>query len=135
MPADTMCVTRPGKWGNPLRVGMWKDFTAADAVRQYRAWLNRDHGVRSYDNAFGKPPTVDEIRRELGGKNLACWCPIGTPCHGDLLLRIANPDLPRPMCRDCADSDGWCCNDKHGFNCGFPAGHHMHREELFRPGR
>jgi hypothetical protein len=26
-------------------------------------------------------------RGELEGKNLACWCPPGTPCHADVLLR------------------------------------------------
>jgi hypothetical protein len=38
-----------------------------------------------------KPPTVEEIRRELGGKNLACWCPPG-PCHADVLLKIAKEE-------------------------------------------
>lgn len=40
--------------------------------------------------------TVDEIRRELAGKDLACWCPLEdergnrVPCHADFLLAIAN---------------------------------------------
>lgn len=41
---------------------------------------------------------------------------------------------PRPQgCRDCADSDGFCCNDPNGPNCGFAVGHPMHRPEPFRP--
>jgi hypothetical protein len=28
---------------------------------------------------------------ELAGKNLACYCPAGAPCHADVLLRLANP--------------------------------------------
>lgn len=36
------------------------------------------------------PPTVEEIRAHLRGKNLACWCPPGCPCHADVLLEIAN---------------------------------------------
>lgn len=28
-------------------------------------------------------------KRELRGKNLACWCPLGKPCHADVLLEIA----------------------------------------------
>ena len=35
-------------------------------------------------------PSIEEIRRELRGKNLACWCPLDQPCHADVLLRIAN---------------------------------------------
>jgi hypothetical protein len=34
--------------------------------------------------------TVQDVRRELSGKNLVCWCALGTPCHGDVLFRIAN---------------------------------------------
>lgn len=26
----------------------------------------------------------------LRGKNLACWCKPGTPCHADVLLKAAN---------------------------------------------
>lgn len=37
-----------------------------------------------------KPPTLDEIRRELRGKDLACWCPLDGPCHAEVLLEIAN---------------------------------------------
>lgn len=35
-------------------------------------------------------PTVEEIRAELAGHDLACWCPLDGPCHGDTLLAIAN---------------------------------------------
>ena len=27
---------------------------------------------------------------ELRGKDLGCWCPPGTPCHGDILIKAAN---------------------------------------------
>jgi hypothetical protein len=33
--------------------------------------------------------TVEEVRRDLAGKDLACWCPPG-PCHADVLLEVAN---------------------------------------------
>ena len=38
----------------------------------------------------GAAPTHDEIRAELRGKNLACWCALDMPCHADVLLEIAN---------------------------------------------
>ena len=34
--------------------------------------------------------TVDDARRELAGRDLACWCPLDQPCHADVLLRVAN---------------------------------------------
>lgn len=38
----------------------------------------------------GPPPTLMAIQTALRGKNLACWCKIGQPCHADVLLEIAN---------------------------------------------
>jgi hypothetical protein len=33
-----------------------------------------------------------DIMRELRGKNLACWCKPGEPCHADVLLELANAE-------------------------------------------
>jgi hypothetical protein len=33
---------------------------------------------------------VDHIKRELRGKDLACWCKPGDRCHADALLWYAN---------------------------------------------
>lgn len=90
MPPNTVSVARPGRWGNPWRVGMWVGYSPADAVRDYRRWLDRDPVVRSAENAFGKPPSREEIREKLSGKNLACFCKFGAPCHADVLLEVAN---------------------------------------------
>lgn len=37
---------------------------------------------------------VEEIRAELAGKDLACWCPLSSPCHADVLLELANGGTP-----------------------------------------
>lgn len=42
----------------------------------------------------GPPPTIEIIRAELAGKNLACFCALDKPCHADVLLDLAN----RPVC-------------------------------------
>lgn len=80
----------------------------AASVAIYRAWLlngRADHidcglSIESDGNAVRvgsspvvtapTPPTLDEIRAELRGKNLACWCPLDKPCHADVLLELAN---------------------------------------------
>lgn len=36
------------------------------------------------------PFDADDVRRELRGRNLVCWCPLDQPCHGDVLLEVAN---------------------------------------------
>ena len=87
---EAVVVDRRTKWGNPCRIGMFRDYTAADAVRDYRKWVERDLSVASFDNAFGKPPTIEDVQSELGGKNLACSCPLDQPCHADVLLELAN---------------------------------------------
>ena len=73
---------RPGKWGNPFKVGEVSEFgdvpDAATAVMFYRAWI--DKGLRRI-----------AMFTELRGKNLACFCALDQPCHVDVLLEIANP--------------------------------------------
>lgn len=90
MPANTVKVDRTTRWGNPFRPDDCG--SRAEAVACHRAWLLREKlAAGRCKGARGrKPPSVDEIRRELRGKNLACWCAAGTPCHADLLLELAN---------------------------------------------
>jgi hypothetical protein len=83
-------VARPSKWGNPCKVGRLKGYTADDAVADFRLWVKRDLSVRSFENVYGQPPTKQMIRDHLRGKNLACWCELGEPCHAETLIEIAN---------------------------------------------
>jgi len=53
----------------------------AEAVREYCAWLHGTPAGRAVKRA---------ARRELRGRNLACWCPTGHPCHAHELLKVAN---------------------------------------------
>lgn len=98
MPPNTVNVARPGKWGNPWVVwrdddGQWlcsnmpshekvpdKARGIALAVKRHADWWCG----RLY--AFGTATILSELR----GKNLACWCPLGAPCHADVLLELAN---------------------------------------------
>ena len=44
----------------------------------------------------GEPayPSDEEIRAELAGHDLACWCSLDEPCHADVLLELANAGEP-----------------------------------------
>ena len=94
MPPNTVCVTRPAKWGNPFRVGVSDNLGRgpldnAGAVAMFEDMLN-DPELRA---AYGYPDDLSELR----GKNLACFCPLKIdgehcPCHADVLLEIANKD-------------------------------------------
>lgn len=74
MPANTLKVDRSTKWGNPFYAhGDGIRMDRALAVRLFERHLEQCGG---YTN--GKKPSVTllQIRRELAGKNLACWCPL-----------------------------------------------------------
>lgn len=95
MPANTTCVDRSTKWGNPFKVGPGR--TREYAVKLFANML------AGYICVSCDSPTPEEqqayrdmVRRdheELRGKNLACWCPLGSPCHADMLLGLAHDKL------------------------------------------
>lgn len=87
-------VTRPGKWGNPFtieetaeRYKLDADAAQAKAVELCGQWL-----LGTLDKTLSPhpPPSRAEIRAELAGHNLACWCRPGTPCHTTVLIELAN---------------------------------------------
>ena len=90
LPDNTVCVSRPGPWGNPFLVG--QDGTASECVDLYRkllggllclsckATVESQQAARCHVLDFGI---------NLRGRNLACWCR-DKPCHADVLLEIAN---------------------------------------------
>ena len=77
MPPNTVKVDRSSQWGNPFRVT--SEHSADDAVRDFRAYV-----VGRLENGVGYP--LEALR----GKNLACWCKSGQPCHADVLIELAN---------------------------------------------
>ncbi len=79
MPANTVKVCRPGKFGNPFVVGV--DGTAAECVEKFAMDIYHQNGRVGFE--------VDDVAA-LRGKNLACWCKLGAPCHADVLLNLAN---------------------------------------------
>ena len=98
MPPDTIYVGRPTKWGNPFEVGK-QHGTREECLRRYRllalGYLAISMGVEQVRPQEATHAAMCEARRELRGKNLACWCPLGKPCHADVLLEIANSPAVR----------------------------------------
>ena len=55
------------------------DGNRTEVIKKYKDWL------------FSQPQLLNEIKKELKGKILGCWCsPL--PCHGDVLSEIANQE-------------------------------------------
>ena len=66
--------------------------TAAETVECYRAYVTGGGWpLEGWMTTLGAP-TVAEIRAELAGRDLACWCRLSQPCHADVLLDIANQE-------------------------------------------
>jgi len=99
MPPNTVSVTRPGKWGNPFVVGMVvpDEWVMKLDKSDHFHFMKFEYGY--IDNAhnaailFEKYVVPKLDLSELRGKNLACWCKPGEPCHADVLLELANKDL------------------------------------------
>lgn len=115
MPPNTVKVDRSTKWGNPYGVDdMWQPWyriidrieRAHACVGHYRRMVEEGfvtvpHTIREYERPDGRggaekvtsigAHTVKEVAAKyLRGKNLACWCKPGEPCHADVLLELAN---------------------------------------------
>jgi hypothetical protein len=84
LPPNSISVARPGLWGNPHKVGVDGCGDAKTAVLRYEQDL-LDLKLRDKNQV----PLLIRVH-ELQGKNLACFCKIGEPCHRDVLLKYAN---------------------------------------------
>lgn len=74
-------IGRPSKWGNPFShrdgtLARFKAGTLDEAIRRYEEWVQSQ-------------PDLVAALPELRDKTLGCWCAPG-PCHGDVLVRLAN---------------------------------------------
>lgn len=79
IPADAVYIGRPGPWGNPYFIG--HSYGREEVIRLYRESVTAQTPAAEIFRTL--------IRNKLKGKDLICWCsPL--PCHGDILLEIAN---------------------------------------------
>lgn len=109
-PDGAVYVGRPTMWGNPFKIReaihrgdpLWpyaiRDLTAASDHVWSRgpsgsaltltsiAPLVVDHVVQMYSWWLLEQPHLMLRLDELAGRDLVCWCPVGTPCHADVLL-------------------------------------------------
>lgn len=75
-------IGRPSKWGNPWShkkgtLARFRCETREEAIEKYIDWL------------LTQDDLLLEIKTELKGKILGCWCD-PSPCHGHILEKLAN---------------------------------------------
>jgi hypothetical protein len=85
LPEGAIVVARPTRFGNPFRVGDPGVPDAATAVALFRRALASGELERTRP-AFARA----SIRQALRGHDLACWCPLDSACHADVLMEAAN---------------------------------------------
>lgn len=86
--APSVYVGRGSKWGNPHKLQRLPPGNAHARVHYLALVAQYENDLR--DGLL--PVTVEDVVRELRGKDLACWCALDFPCHADVLLRIANAE-------------------------------------------
>lgn len=98
-PEGVVVVSRPSKWGNPFTIAGCIDAGfAADATAARHVCADAFRSCLLY--GFESPWWAESAKErfywivdhldELRGRNLACWCPLGDPCHADVLIELAN---------------------------------------------
>lgn len=106
MPANTVKVDRTTKWGNPCIVG--KHGTREECVKWLALAINgyfvislgkEEDGSYICDKLSAYRKHLFRNWRQLEGKNLACWCTLGKPCHVDLLLEAVRALAERAAAR------------------------------------
>ena len=84
-------IGRPSIFGNPFIIGA--DGNREEVIEKYRQWVKREMSFAEETEVIKRTgyevPTRLQIKEELKGRNLICWC-APLPCHGDILLQIAN---------------------------------------------
>lgn len=105
LPPNASVISRPSRYGNPWRV----------VEDTNGAWQVKGHGIRYTGFGSKAEATVAALERfadaldhalkygfgsaglrfdeadlaALRGRDVACWCPIDSACHGDVLLELA----------------------------------------------
>lgn len=96
-PEGAVYVGRGSRWGNPWRVGStgWTIEPGGFINREPHAPLTVQECIASFRNSVEHQLSADPgYLAELVGKDLMCWCPLGQPCHADVLLEMANDGAP-----------------------------------------
>lgn len=118
MPPNTVKVDRTTRFGNPFQVG--HHGKQVECVYWYVLMSCGYQPIMDNLDAQGKAIKVLKAEKKAGypslrGKNLACWCRVGTPCHADVLLDVANRRGRKPF-----DLDGFLAGYGYRFEQGRP---------------
>jgi len=101
LPENAVSITRPGKFGNPFKKGQWfkrgfRGMTYARCLsdeprhREGFTLIETDEEAIEWFRWYVTTTNNEKKLAALKGKDLACWCKEGKPCHGDVWIELAN---------------------------------------------
>ncbi|AMS03880.1 hypothetical protein SEA_BAXTERFOX_70 [Gordonia phage BaxterFox] len=119
MPEGAVYVGRPTRWGNPWRVDVlpptrgsvhsWNRVHHVSEDRSIGSFVVPETARRVATSQFYSDLvndrmsfTLEDVRRDLAGRDLCCWCPptpltrggsvdwLDLRCHAEVLLELAN---------------------------------------------
>lgn len=93
-PEGVVNVTRGSDWGNPYRVGDLVRISVPSVYEKgadygYETTITPEIAVLLF-RIWVQDRLEEQIREELAGRDLMCYCALDQPCHADVLLEIAN---------------------------------------------
>ena len=94
MPEGAVYVGRPSRWGNPYEAGKppYPNHLGGGVFPCDCPPLTTERAVSMFASMAARVRRGrDEWLEPLRGRDLVCWCPLDQPCHGDVLLELANP--------------------------------------------
>lgn len=103
LPPGTICVTRPGPWGNPFRMQSAIEAGYANTEAEARAlcvecfedWLLKgDLSEWWFGASRDSWLWMRENLSTLASQKVACFCPLNRPCHADVLAKWAPMACP-----------------------------------------
>ena len=92
LPVGAIAIYSPSPWQNPFIAGIHG--TERECVERYEN-LMAGYLCWEADNGIAQRISYQYMLRNIQtiqGKDLACWCPPDRPCHGNVLIKLANPN-------------------------------------------
>jgi hypothetical protein len=89
-PEGCVVCTRASRWGNPYKLTDFHPLMSEPARRAMAIDCFQRLLAGQIENGIHRLKfTVEDVRRELAGKDLGCFCALSAECHVDTLLRVA----------------------------------------------
>lgn len=78
------------EWGRPRARDEYAVYVSCSSYREAVIAAVANFRMLLIARAIAEPDRFTEFFTPLRGRDLACWCPLDQPCHGDVLLELSS---------------------------------------------